>query len=225
MMLAILKKDLRAGWFWVLVMTIILSTYYLLNLATWPAEFSLGRLVRPFGMIGVIDVDTRFPLVRFTESAWLAMIFGIGFGLWHCLPDVGGASGFFFSRPCSRQRLAIGKLLAGTVMFWLPGLIATACAVAWVLSFNLSAPFEWWMALAPLVFWLMGYMFYLAAFATAWRQARWYGGRLLPLVLPLPIGFFMTEVAPTMELAWLIGGIYVVVLWIINVYLLVRWEG
>lgn len=53
----------------------------------------------------------------------------------------------------------------------------------------------------------------------------WYGGRLLPLSLPFPLGFLMLEVAPSIEIAYVIGLIYVVVLWTIDVYLLARWEG
>lgn len=35
----------------------------------------------------------------------------------------------------------------------------------------------------------------------------------------------MLEVAPSIEIAYVIGLIYVVVLWTIDVYLLARWEG
>lgn len=225
MIVAIVKKDIRAGWFWMAGATALFVGYAVMNLATWPAEFSLGRVVRPFAMLGIIDVDTRFPLVRFSEAALLAMAYGVGFGLWHALPEVGGASGFFFMRPCSRPRLAVGKLLGGTLMYWLPGVIGTVVAVAWCASASLSAPLEPWMTVGPLLVWLIGYMFYLSAVAAAWRPVRWYGGRLLPLVMPVPLGFLMLEVAPSMEVAWVIGAIYVVVLWMIDVYLLMRWEG
>ncbi len=225
MITAIIEKDWRSGWYWTVGATALFSGYAVLNLASWPAEFELGRIVRPFAMFGVIDIDTRFPLVRLSDVLLLAMVFGIGFGLWHGLPEVGGASGFFFMRPASRVRLAVGKLVAGTLMFWVPGLIATAVGTLWCVNASLSAPFEPWMIAAPLLGWLVGYLFYLSAIAAAWRPARWYGGRLLPLVLPLPVGYVMADVVPTMETAFLIGGIYVVVLWYVNVYLLVRWEG
>lgn len=225
MITAIVKKDFRAGWFWVAGVSLLLAGYVILNLATWPAEFSLGRVVRPFAMLGVIDIDTRFPLVRFREMALLATLYGIAFGLWNALPEVGGASGFFFMRPCSRMRLALGKLAAGTLMFWLPGVAATGVATVWCLFASLSAPFEPWMMAAPLLMWLIGYMFYLAAVAAAWRPARWYGGRLLPLVLPLPLGFMMRDVVPSLEWAFIIGAIYVAMMWYVDVYLLTRWEG
>jgi hypothetical protein len=222
---AILKKDLRSGWYWVVGMTILMTGYIILNLASWPAEFTLGRVIRPFAMLGVIDVDTRFPLVRLTEGVVFGVFYGIGFGMWNALPEVGGASGFFFMRPCSRTRLATGKLIAGTVMYWVPGLVSTAVGVAWCRMAALSAPLEPWMAAAPLLLWLIGYMFYLAAVAAAWRPARWYGGRLLPLLLPVPLGFVMLEVVSEMETAWEIGAVFVVVLWVVDLYLLRRWEG
>jgi len=223
--IAIARKDLRAGWFWIAGAATLFTGYAIMNLATWPADFTLGRVVRPFAMLGVIDVDTRFPLVRLSDGALLAMLYGIGFGLWHALPEVGGASGFFFMRPCSRSRLAIGKLIAGSLMYWLPGAVGTTVAVGWCTWASLSAPLELWMTAAPLLGWLIGYMFYLSAVAAAWRPARWYGGRLLPLILPVPMGYFMLEVAPSLEFAWAMGGVYVVVLWYVDVYLLTRWEG
>lgn len=171
MITAIIKKDMRAGWFWPLAATLIFSGGAILNLASWPARFTPGRVVRPFAMIGIIDVDTRFPLVRLSDGALLTLIFGISFGLWQALPEVGGASGFFFSRPCSRTRLAVGKLLAGSLMFWLPGVVSTTVAVAWCVSASLPAPFEPWMVAAPVLAWLIGYMFYLSAVAAAWRPA------------------------------------------------------
>lgn len=225
MIAAILKKDLNAGWFWVVGGTALFAGYAVLNLASWPAEFTLGRVVRPFAMLGVIDVDTRFPLVRLVSVAPLAMVYGIALGFWHGLPEVGGASGFFFMRPCSRPRLAIGKLLTGTLMYWVPGILATCLAAAWCTWASLSAPLERWMVAAPLLGWLIGYMFYLSAVAASWRPARWYGGRLLPLALPVPLGYLMLQVAPTLEFAWIIGAIYVVIMWYIDVYLLTRWEG
>ncbi len=225
MTLAIVKKDFRAGWFWVAGVTLLMVAYVILNLSSWPAEFTLGRIVRPFAMIGIVEVDTRFPLVRLSDCAYLAMAFGIGFGLWHALPEVGGACGFFLSRPCSRSRLALGKLLAGTLMFWIPGIAATALGGTWCTYASLSAPLEPWMLAAPLLGWLIGYLFYLSAVAAAWRPARWYGGRLLPIFLPLPLGFLMLDVVPTIETAWMVGLVYAALLWIIDVYLLVRWEG
>jgi hypothetical protein len=216
---------MRAGWFWLAGMTALFGGYAILNLASWPAEFSLGRIVRPFAMLGVVDIDTRFPLVRLSDGWVIAMLYGIGLGLWHGLPEIGGASGFFFSRPCSRTWLAIGKLVGGSVMYWLPGLIAVAIGWAWCATASLSAPLEPWMPAASLVGWLIGYIFYLSAIATAWRPARWYGGRLLPLVLPVPAGYVMLEVCPSLGAAWMIGAIYVAGLWYIDIYLLNRWEG
>jgi hypothetical protein len=225
MIAAIIRKDFRAGWFWVAGVAVLMLAYVVLNLAAWPAEFTLGRVVRPFAMLGVIDVDTRFPLVRLADGSLLALIYGAGFGLWHALPEVGGACGFFFSRPASRSRLAVGKLLAGTLMYWLPGLAATGLATAWSTWASLSAPLRPWMVAAPLLGWLIGYMFYLSAVAAAWRPARWYGGRLLPIVVPIPLGFLMLEVVPGVGVAWVVGLVYVAILWLVDVYLLVRWEG
>ncbi len=225
MITAIVRKDLCAGWFWIVGATALFVGYAMLNLASWPAEFSLARVVRPFAMLGIIDVDTRFPLVRLSDGFWLAMLYGVGLGFWHALPEVGGASGFFFMRPCSRPKLAVGKLLGGSLMYWVPGLLATTAAAGWCACASLSAPLEPWMVAAPLLGWSVGYMFYLSAVAAAWRPARWYGGRLLPLVLPVALGFLMLDVAPSFGVAWIIVGIYVVVLWYVDVYLLVRWEG
>ncbi len=225
MIRAILRKDFVSGWYWTIGVTLLMLGYVVLNLASWPAEFMLGRIVRPFAMLGVVEVDTRFPLVRLSDGALLAVLFGAGFGFWHALPEVGGACGFFFSRPCSRTLLAVGKLISGTVMFWVPGLVATGIAFGWCAWARLSAPLQPWMIGAPLLSWLIGYMFYLSAVSAAWRPAKWYGGRLLPMIPPIPIGYVMLESSPTIEMAWTIGLIYVGVLWLVDVYLLVRWEG
>lgn len=225
MITAIVKKDFRAGWFWVAGVSLLMVAYAVLNLAAWPAEFTLGRVVRPFAMIGIVEVDTRFPLVRLSDGALLAVLYGVGFGLWQALPEVGGACGFFFMRPCPRWRLALGKLISGSAMFWVPGVVATGLATGWCTWASLPAPLEAWMVSAPLVGWLVGYLFYLSAVAAAWRPARWYGGRLLPIFVPIPLGYVMLEVVPTVGIAWVVGMVYVVFLWLVDVFLLVRWEG
>ena len=45
-----------------------------------------------------------------------------------------------------------------------------------------AGPFEWSMTWPAFLVWLLLPLFYLGAFASGIRPARWYGSRLLPLL-------------------------------------------
>lgn len=116
--------------------------------------------------------------------AWLSILLAVSLGYWQTLSEgVNGAWQFLLHRPVSRRTVVLSKLVTGWLL--LLGLSAWPIVLmGWWASLpgSYAFPFEWWMTEPFWRMWWLVPVFYLGAFASGLRPARWAGTRLLPLV-------------------------------------------
>lgn len=219
MIRAVIAKDLRQQWPWLLGVSLLAIAHGAVNMVRWPATVNWWSTLLPFFSGNYYDLDPTPPLVRLEGIYILASAYGIVLGLLQGLSDTQATSDFFLHRPCSRTRLALGKLLGGTLLFWIPGLLAIALMTAWAGLGRFASPFRAWMVLVPLLSWWIGYGFYLAAINVAWRQGRWFGPRLLPAVAPILVAALALELQ---SLAFVLLALVLstIIFWLLNVHVL-----
>lgn len=219
MMRAVIYKDLRQQWPWLVGVSLLAIAYGVVSLMRWPATVDWWSALLPFLSGSYYDIDPTPPLVRLEGIYILASAYGVVLGLLQGLSDTRGTSDFFLHRPCSRTRLAIAKLLGGSLLFWVPGMGAVALMTVWAGFGRFASPFRAWMVLVPLLSWWIGYGFYLAATNVAWRQGRWFGPRLLPLVAPIPVAALVLAQA-SLALVFLALVLLTITYWLVNVHVL-----
>ncbi len=117
--------------------------------------------------------------------AYVAALLAVALGFHQTLGEtVHGTYLLLFHLPVSRRRLMWIKLAAGLAVY-------AACTMPPVLLFAIwaatpgthASPFEWSMTWPVWRILLSMTMLYLAAFLCGLRPARWFGSRLLPLVV------------------------------------------
>ena len=117
--------------------------------------------------------------------AYVAALLAVALGFHQTLGEtVHGTYLLLFHLPVSRRRLVWIKLAAGLAVY-------AACTMPPVLLFAIwaatpgthASPFEWSMTWPVWRILLSMTMLYLAAFLCGLRPARWFGSRLLPLVV------------------------------------------
>jgi len=92
--------------------------------------------------------------------------------------------------PIPRSRMIFAKVLAGLLMY-----LIVLLPVALLLIARLYTPGVWpgpihpYMFFPLLGFFLAGAMFYLAVFLSAFRPARWYATKWLPVFSAIPVWF------------------------------------
>lgn len=219
MMRAVVFKDLRQQWPWLLGVFLLAIAHGAVNMVRWPATVHWLSMLLPFLPGNYYNIDPTPPLVRLEGIYMLASAYGAVLGLLQGLSDTRAASDFFLHRPCSPTRLALGKLFGGTLLFWAPGLLAIALMTMWAGFARFASPFRVWMALVPLLSWWIGYGFYLAAIQVAWRQGRWFGPRLLPVVAPILVAVLSLSLK---SLPFVLLGLIslTIVYWVVNVHVL-----
>jgi hypothetical protein len=118
-------------------------------------------------------------------------------------------------RPAPRQQLMLTKVAVGAALLLAAiGLPLLILALWAAIPGTHASPFDWRMTLQPLRLCCGATVIYLAAFLTALRNVRWYGSRLLPLVLAglvmgwignivwwVPAGWIMVLVADALYVA------------------------
>jgi ABC-type transport system involved in multi-copper enzyme maturation permease subunit len=120
-----------------------------------------------------------FVPILFTVGGILAIALGLRQSAWE--PSQGTAL-YLFSLPMPRRSIVAIKIATGI------GLLA-ACTLLPVVTYAIwaatpgthASPFEWSMTETAFRVWLILPLFYLGAFASGIRDARWFGSRLLPL--------------------------------------------
>jgi ABC-2 family transporter protein len=101
-----------------------------------------------------------------------------------------GTSLFWLHRPVSRTGLVGVKLAVGlTVYIVLASMPIIFCAIWTAIPGHYPAPFEWSMTYKAWWILLDIGLLYLAAFLSGIRPARWFGSRLLPLVVGIFLSF------------------------------------
>ncbi len=104
-------------------------------------------------------------------------------------------------RPISRERLFMGKVVAGLSLYFAAMLIPFMLCVVWVqIPGNVAGPFYWQMTIPGCIDILAGTPYYFAGMLVARRSARWYASRCLPLVAAL-FCTFLVLVIPIAKLA------------------------
>ena len=105
--------------------------------------------------------------------------------------------------PIPRSRTIFAKVLAGLLMY-----LIVCLPLALLIIARLNTPGMWpgpiyaYMFFPLLTYFLAGAMFYLATFLSAFRLARWYATKWLPLMAAIPVYI----VAESLEPAFLLLG-------------------
>jgi hypothetical protein len=128
-------------------------------------------------------MHSGFLLIMSLVSAAFAAILGF----LQIFTEAGGdRRALLLHRPLGRGQIFLAKTAAGLGLYVLALGLPFACAVSWVATPGHSAtPFRWPLALPWLADILTGCVYYFAGMLMAQREARWYGGRGLPLVTAL----------------------------------------
>ena len=224
MIRSIIRKDVAHLKSWAIGAAALAVVYCTVNLLRWPAPVNWYSALFPFARDYSSGIDVRPPLMQLTSLYFLASGYGMILGFLHGLSETHTTSDFFFHRPCSRARLAIAKLLAGTLLYWVPGILTIGLVAIHACYGRFASPFRLWMISVPLMAWWIGYSFYLAALNAAWRSGKWYGSRLITLAIMFVVASFVWY-QPTLTLPVGVAALTTASFWIINIHSLVHWEG
>ena len=122
------------------------------------------------------------PFERFQQWSVVACpLAGLFLGVLHVLTEKRrDLWAFLVHRPMSRTTIALAKMSAGLVLYFLAVGLPLAAANAWLaMPGHVPAPFYWPMVLPGLADVLTGSVYYLAGLLVGMRDARWYGSRVL----------------------------------------------
>jgi hypothetical protein len=126
-------------------------------------------------------IEDAFVFRFLVASAALAIALGLSQSL---SETVRGTYPFLLHRPVTRRWLIGMKLSVGMVAYLLCAAVPLLVYGLWAATPGIYAgPFEWSMTWPAWAGWLATTLLYLGAFLTGIRPGRWYGSRLLPLVV------------------------------------------
>jgi hypothetical protein len=167
---------------------------------TWGATLLLflavARSVRAVAEIGTIPfISSSLPSTLLIIGA----VFGMAVGYWQTLSESGrGTFLFLLHRPIERRQVFDLKLLIGILLTLLVAGLPLLSYTLWAASPGTHAsPFFWAMSTWAWLRWLRLPLFYLGAFLSGLREARWWGSRSLPL-----LAAFVFYLAPISIEAW-----------------------
>jgi ABC-type transport system involved in multi-copper enzyme maturation permease subunit len=114
----------------------------------------------------------------------IGAIFGTAVGFWQTLTETGrGTFLFLLHRPIERSYIFKLKLLVGISLTLLVVGLPMLIYALWAATPGTHAsPFFWAMSVSAWLGWLRLPLFYLGAFLSGLREARWWGSRALPLL-------------------------------------------
>lgn len=143
---------------------------------------------------GIPFVSENFLLPFQVITAALAIAVGFRQSAWEM---VRGTAVFLFHRPVARSTVILTKVFTGLAIYFLCSLVPILIYAWWAATpGNYPAPFEWSMTATVFQNWLVFSVFYLGAFASGMRAARWFGSRLFPLAASAAL------IAPLMFCPW-----------------------
>ncbi len=183
MVLAIVRKELRETRIFAAGALLLYAIYVSKLTGHWNHLLTqllgwlpgLGGPVPPFPF-----VQNGFAMIY----GFIAFVLAIALGFRQSVGEgIQGTYAYLLHRPMTRRAIILTKMLSGAFVLLgctsLPILIYAAWAAA---PGTHPAPFAWSMT-GPVVQLLLTMpLFYLGAFASGIRPARWFGSRLLPLV-------------------------------------------
>jgi hypothetical protein len=147
-------------------------------------DLNLGFLAKP-----PLDASGYVPFVYdefFSDRFfWVGAAVTIALGLRQTLGEsIHGTYPFLLHRPAGRLGLTGMKLLVGLGAYLICGAMVILLYGLWAATPGKHAsPFEWSMTWSTWVVLFQMTLFYLAAFLSGIRPARWFGTRLLPLAV------------------------------------------
>jgi len=110
---------------------------------------------------------------------------------------------FLLHRPASMRRVLAAKLVVGTGLYLVCGLVAILSYAGWAaMPGKHASPFMWWMTAEAWKAWGLISIVYLGAFLAGIRPARWFGTRLLPLAASGVLAALLV-----FPMIWLLPGI------------------
>lgn len=117
-------------------------------------------------------------------------VLAVALGLWQSAGEARrGTFAFLLHRPVTRRQIIVLKLSVGVTAYLLCGAIPLLAYSFWAATPGTHAgPFEWSMSWPAWTRWWATTLVYAGAFLTGIRPARWYGTRLLPLIVAV-VGF------------------------------------
>ncbi|GEM_PF-6516044 len=124
----------------------------------------------------------------FVGGVFLAMaITALGLGVLHIARDTGqGAWAFLMHRPATPGQILLGKLASALTIYFAVTAPPLLAAIFWAATpGHLPGPWEWGMALPSLVDLLGATLYIVTGMLIVLRNARWFGTRLFPLLVPL----------------------------------------
>jgi hypothetical protein len=210
MVLAIVRKELRETLAFAALALGLHGVYLSSLMGTWNGQrtynavlgwvpFAVPVLGSKAGPIDVPFVQDRFVAVSCAVGAALAVALGFRQSAWE--PSQGTAL-YLLHLPLYRHRLFLTKLLTGTGLLLACTALPIVVYATWAAQPRTHAgPFSWSMTGPALRVWLLMPVFYLGAFASGIRPARWFGSRLLPLAaaaVPAVLAYVIPQ-------WWLIG--------------------
>jgi hypothetical protein len=150
------------------------------------------------------------PVVRFTgtnEVQWLTLLSvgtALAFGLWQSILEIQrGTALYLFHRPLSRRAIVLTKLAVGLslqTLFVIVPIVLLGVLAGWPGFW--PAPFSWSMTWNCWAWGAWTLVVYLAASASGWLDARWFGMRLAPLAAAAPL--LMIPVAAQYSVWWML---------------------
>lgn len=188
MTLALVRKELRETW----AFAVLALALYLVGLSKLTAAG--GPLLQ--SLVGIFPGNygpaPDIPFVQDNFGSWLfligaALAIGLGFRQSAWEPFQGTAQ-YLFHLPRTRRFFILTKLLTGIGLLLASTLPPILAYALWAATPGTHpGPFEWMMTGSAFRTWMILPLFYLGAFASGIRPARWYGSRLFPLIsVPAP---------------------------------------
>ncbi len=180
-MRAIIWKELRENFRWALLGMVLvgLAMTYALSKAA-PSGQSLRA--EAFEMVMVLMTSVLGAALGFGQ-----VIFDSRQGHWALLVH----------RPIGRDRVFMGKVVAGLTLYFTAMLLPFFAAAIWAsMPGHVAGPFRWGMAVPGLMDILTGVVYYFAGMVTARRAARWYASRCLVLVAAILCSMIVIGVTP-----------------------------
>lgn len=124
-------------------------------------------------------VEGNFASMLFFIGGLLAVALGFKQSAWE--PSRGTAL-YLLHLPIARRAIVLTKLMTGIGLLLACTLLPIASYAIWADQPGTHpGPFEWSMTGPSFRIWLIMPLFYLGAFASGIRPARWFGSRLMPL--------------------------------------------